>query len=106
MRNEHIIFLLLAVVLEVTANIMLKKSEGFRRPWLGIFSIVAVLSAFGSLSRAIEGIDLGIAYALWGAMGLFMTVAAGWIFFQQRLNLRGWVGLGFLLSGIMLLKLV
>ena len=37
----HGAFLLLAVVLEILANILLKMSNGFKRLWLGILSLLA-----------------------------------------------------------------
>lgn len=39
-----------------------------------------------------KGIDLSIAYALWGGFGIAATIAAGWIMFGQRLNAKGWIG--------------
>lgn len=66
----HGAFLVLAVVLEILANILLKMSNGFKRYWLGILSLLAVLGAFSSLAQAVKGIELSIAYALWGRLGL------------------------------------
>ncbi|VEB69545.1 Spermidine export protein MdtI [Providencia rustigianii] len=91
----HAAFLILAVVLEIIANVLLKMSNGFKRYWLGILSLVAVLGAFSALAQAVKGIELSIAYALWGAFGIIATVAAGWILFNQRLNYKGWGGIVF-----------
>ncbi|KAA5903926.1 multidrug/spermidine efflux SMR transporter subunit MdtI, partial [Klebsiella pneumoniae] len=44
----------------------------------------AVLAAFSALSQAVKGIDLSVAYALWGGFGIAATLAAGWILFGQR----------------------
>lgn len=38
----------------------------FRRKAYGLLSIAAVLGAFSALSQAVKGIDLSVAYALWG----------------------------------------
>ncbi|WNN46242.1 MULTISPECIES: multidrug/spermidine efflux SMR transporter subunit MdtI [Winslowiella] len=105
MQAEHLLYLLLAVVLEIIANIMLKKSEGFRRWGYGVLSLLAVLGAFSALAQAVKGIDLAVAYALWGGLGIAATVAAGWILFNQRLNKKGWIGLIVLLAGMVMLKL-
>ncbi|BBG58802.1 MULTISPECIES: multidrug/spermidine efflux SMR transporter subunit MdtI [Providencia] len=101
----HAAFLILAVVLEIIANVLLKMSNGFKRYWLGILSLVAVLGAFSALAQAVKGIELSIAYALWGAFGIIATVAAGWILFNQRLNYKGWGGIVFLLVGMVLIKM-
>ena len=101
----HIAFLILAVILEIIANILLKMSDGFRRVWLGILSLLSVLGAFSALAQAVKGIELSVAYALWGGFGIAATVAAGWFLFNQRLNYKGWVGLILLLAGMVLIKL-
>lgn len=101
----HIAFLILAVILEIIANILLKMSDGFRRVWLGILSLLSVLGAFSALAQAVKGIELSVAYALWGGFGIAATVAAGWFLFNQRLNYKGWVGLILLLAGMVMIKL-
>ncbi|HBV40208.1 MAG TPA: multidrug/spermidine transporter subunit MdtI [Erwinia sp.] len=105
LNGTHIAWLALAVVLEIVANVFLKYSNGFRRPLYGLSSIVAVLAAFTALAQAVKGIDLSVAYALWGGAGMLATATAGWILFDQRLNGRGWFGLGVLLVGMVLIKL-
>lgn len=100
----HIAWLVLAVVLEIAANIFLKYSNGFRRPLFGVLSLAAVLAAFSALAQAVKGFDLTVAYALWGGLGLVATVAAGWILFGQRLSRVGWLGVALLLAGMVLIK--
>ncbi|WP_422732323.1 multidrug/spermidine efflux SMR transporter subunit MdtI [Leclercia pneumoniae] len=101
----HAAWLALAIVLEIVANIFLKFSDGFRRKLQGLLSIAAVLGAFSALSQAVKGIDLSVAYALWGGFGIAATLAAGWILFGQRLNHKGWVGLVLLIAGMVMIKL-
>lgn len=101
----HIAYLLLAVILEIGANILLKMSDGFRRKWIGALSLLAVLAAFSALAQAVKGIELSVAYALWGGFGIAATMAAGWIMFNQRLNSKGWIGLALLLLGMVMIKL-
>lgn len=102
---SHLLWLGLAILLEIAANIFLKYSDGFKKPLMGIASLASVLLAFSALSQAVEGIDLSVAYALWGGFGIAATVAAGWVLFGQRLNARGWAGLSLLLAGMILIKL-
>lgn len=95
----------LAIVLEVIANLLLKYSDGFRKRLLGVTSILCVLGAFTALSQAVRGIELSVAYAVWGGFGILATVAMGWALFGQRLVWRGWLGLAMLVLGMGLLKL-
>ncbi|UVK77262.1 MAG: multidrug/spermidine efflux pump membrane subunit MdtI [Sodalis sp. Fse] len=101
----HTGFLAIAVLLEIFANILLKLSDGFRKIWLGLLSLLVVLGAFSALSQAVKGIDLSVAYALWGGFGIAATIAAGWIMFNQRLSGRGWIGLVLLLIGMVIIKM-
>ena len=101
----HAAWLGLAIVLEILANVLLKFSDGFRRKLYGLMSIAAVLGAFSALSQAVKGIDLSVAYALWGGFGIAATIAAGWVLFGQRLNHKGWAGLLLLVVGMVLIKL-
>ncbi|HEX4502666.1 MAG TPA: multidrug/spermidine efflux SMR transporter subunit MdtI [Scandinavium sp.] len=94
-----------AIVLEIAANIFLKFSDGFRRKVYGLLSLAAVLAAFSALSQAVKGIDLSVAYAIWGGFGVVATLAAGWILFGQRLNYKGWIGLALLIAGMVMIKL-
>ncbi|MFW0765887.1 multidrug/spermidine efflux SMR transporter subunit MdtI [Trabulsiella odontotermitis] len=101
----HGAWLALAIVLEIVANVFLKFSDGFRRKTYGILSLVAVLAAFSALSQAVKGIDLSVAYALWGGFGIAATLAAGWVLFGQRLNGKGWAGVILLILGMVMIKL-
>lgn len=101
----HAIWLAIAIVLEIIANVFLKFSDGFRRKVYGILSLAAVLGAFSALSQAVKGIDLSVAYALWGGFGIAATIAAGWVLFGQRLNNKGWAGVILLVAGMVLIKL-
>ncbi|MBJ6389149.1 multidrug/spermidine efflux SMR transporter subunit MdtI [Enterobacter hormaechei] len=101
----HAAWLAFAIVLEIIANVFLKFSDGFRRKAYGLLSIAAVLGAFSALSQAVKGIDLSVAYALWGGFGIAATLSAGWIMFGQRLNHKGWIGLVLLLAGMIMIKL-
>ncbi|ENF8975641.1 multidrug/spermidine efflux SMR transporter subunit MdtI [Escherichia coli] len=98
----HAAWLALAIVLEIVANVFLKFSDGLI---FGLLSLAAVLAAFSALSQAVKGIDLSVAYALWGGFGIAATLAAGWILFGQRLNRKGWIGLVLLLAGMIMVKL-
>ncbi|QTF10159.1 multidrug/spermidine efflux SMR transporter subunit MdtI [Brenneria izadpanahii] len=100
----HALFLALAIMLEILANILLKQSDGFRRRKLGIFSLLCVLGAFAALSQAVRGIDLAVAYALWGGFGILATLIAGWVMYNQRLTPTGWLGILLLLIGMTLIK--
>ncbi|WP_323016764.1 multidrug/spermidine efflux SMR transporter subunit MdtI [Castellaniella sp.] len=101
----HYVFMAAAIVLEVAANVFIKYSDGFRRRALGMLGIASILVSFTALSQAVKGIDLSIAYALWGGMGIVLTAISGLVLFRQRLGRLGWLGIASIVSGVVLLKL-
>ncbi|MEG1769116.1 MAG: SMR family transporter, partial [Comamonas sp.] len=71
----HYVYMVVAVLLEVAANIFIKHSAGWRRKGWGMLGIVSVLASFTALSQAVQGMDLSVAYALWGGAGIVLTTA-------------------------------
>ncbi len=101
----HAIYLLIAIVLEIAANVLMKLSHGFERKTPAVIAILCVLAAFTCLSFAIRGIQLSVAYGIWGGVGLIATAILGITLFGERLRLTGWAGLVFIIIGVWLLKL-
>lgn len=101
----HFIFLILAALLDVLANIFLKYSNGFKKICFGLLSILFVLIAFSCLAKAVRFIDLTVAYSLWGGLGVIATATAGLLLFNQQLNWRGWLGMVGLIFSMTMIKL-
>ncbi len=94
------IFLFCAVALDVVANIALKLSKGFQKRGYGMAAIVCVLSAFACLAQALYEIDLSTAYALWGVLGICLTLLCDYFMFGQKLGRLGWAGISCMLFGV------
>lgn len=101
-----IIYLLLAVATDVIANIFLKKSNGFHNKTYGFASLALIGVAFLFLAQALLTLDLSIAYATWGALGILATTCVDKAFFGLRIKPLGFVGIATMISGIVLLKMV
>ncbi len=93
-----------SAALDVGANMLLDKSDGFRNKKLGFLAIFMVCGAFTLLAQVTKTIELTVAYVTWGAMAILGTVACGRIFLGQRLNWRGWLGLVVIVASIAILK--
>lgn len=101
-----IIYLLLAVATDVIANIFLKKSNGFHNKKYGFASLALIGVAFLFLAQALLTLDLSIAYAVWGALGILLTTCVDKAFFGLRIKPLGFAGIATMISGIVLLKMV
>ena len=97
-------FVLLAAVLDILANLLLARSHGFRRKLMGLAALTLAGGAFYALSLAVRHMDLAVAYALWGSFGILGTSLGGWIFFRQRLRPVAFLGIGVLITGMLLLR--
>jgi spermidine export protein MdtI len=100
------LWLLLAVALEIGGTYLLKLSNGMTRRSMGAGGIVLVMGAFAALAQAIEGMDLSVAYAVWGGAGLVITAIIGALVFGQRIRPVGWLGILLVVGGVVALKMV
>jgi len=99
-------WLALAVLLEVVGNVLLKLSDGLSRRLIGAVGLLLVVSAFAALAQAIRGMDVSVAYAIWGGAGLVITAIVGALVFGQRIKPVGWAGISLVLAGVAALKLL
>lgn len=56
------------------------------------------------MAQALVTLDLSIAYAVWGALGILLTTCVDKAFFGLRIKPLGFVGIATMISGIVLLK--
>jgi spermidine export protein MdtI len=106
MTVNPVAWLALAVVLEVCGTCLLKLSDGMKRRIAGATGILLVIGAFAALAQAIQGMDLSVAYAVWGGAGLVITSVLGALAFGQRIRPSGWAGIGLVVAGVAALKLL
>lgn len=96
---------ILAAVLDIAANVLVARSEGFSVKRYGFGALGLVFLAFTCLAFAVRGLDLSVAYAMWGALGVLGTSLMGWLFLGQRLRAPAWLGIALVAGGISLLHL-
>ncbi|MGV1004274.1 MAG: SMR family transporter [Candidatus Nanopelagicales bacterium] len=94
-----------AAALDIVANMLVAKSDGFRQWKPGVAALVMVGLAFLSLSLAVRSMDLSVAYAMWGGFGILGTSLGGWMLFGQKVKPTAWLGMALLIGGIVALHL-
>lgn len=97
--------LALAIISEVIGSTFLVKSEGFTKPWPSIAVVVLYVIAFYLLSQVIKVIPLGIAYAIWAGVGIVLTAIIGYFLFRQSLDWAAMIGIGLIISGVVVINL-
>ena len=95
----------LAIISEVTGSTFLVKSEGFTKLWPSLAVVVLFSIAFYLLSQVIKVIPLGIAYAIWAGVGIVLTALIGFFVFRQSLDVAAMVGIGLIVSGVVVINL-
>lgn len=80
-------YLLVAGVFEVFFAISLKAADNFTRFWPVVGFIVGAIASLYFLSKAMQTIPIGTAYAVWTGVGSVGTVILGIVFYHDPLNL-------------------
>lgn len=95
-----------AIALEVTGSSLLQKSQQFSKlmPTIGLALCFAASLYF--LSIALKTIPLGVAYAIWGGLGIVLTAMVSVVVFRMTLDLAAIVGIGLIVSGVLVMNLL
>lgn len=100
------LILIVAGLFEMGWAIGLKYSQGFTKPIPGMFTIVGMIASFYFLALSLKSIPLGTAYAIWTGIGTVGTVTLGIVLFKEPIYITKLVFIGFILVGIVGLKVV
>jgi small multidrug resistance pump len=101
----HWIYLAIAIVAEVMGTSFLKASAGFTKPLPSLAVVAGYGLAFFFLSRTLDTLPVGVAYAVWSGAGVTLVAAIGWLFMGQKLDLAALVGMGLIVTGVVVLNL-
>ncbi|WP_435980682.1 DMT family transporter [Psychrobacter sp. DM4] len=96
-------FLALAIVFEVLGTTFLVKSEQFTRLMPTVLMAVLYIGSFYFLSQTLKTIPLGIAYAIWGGVGIVLTAIIGFVIFKQSIDLPAILGIILIISGVVVI---
>ncbi|PHQ65069.1 MAG: QacE family quaternary ammonium compound efflux SMR transporter [Sulfurimonas sp.] len=99
-------YLLLAGVLEVGFASMIKLTDNFTKLVPTIIFVIFAVSSFYSLTKAVDTLPIGTAYAIWTGIGAFGTIIIGIIFYNEPATLLRLFFLFTLVASIIGLKLV
>ena len=103
---NHWVYLITAIVSEVIATSALKASTGFTKPLPSVVVVIGYLVSFYFLSLTLKTIPVGIAYAIWSGVGVVLISVVAWLLYGQRLDLPALIGMGLIISGVMVINLI
>ena len=101
----HYLYLVIAVAAETIGTTALQASNQFTRFWPSVLVVLAYAVAFYFLGVVLKYIPVGIAYAIWSGLGIVLIALIGFAVFGQRLDLPALLGLGMIISGIVVIQI-
>lgn len=99
------VYLICAGILEIVWATAMKKSLGFTVLVPSLVTVMTMVGSFALLAVAMRSLPLGTAYAIWTGIGALGTFAVGLVFLGDALNLQRMIAAGFILAGLLLMKL-
>lgn len=99
------ILLMLAGVEEVISVVAMKYVDGFKRKIPIIVLVVGFFFSVSCLAYAMKVIPVGVAYAVWAAMGAVGIALVGRIWFKEKLSKGQTISLSVLILGVIALRL-
>jgi quaternary ammonium compound-resistance protein SugE len=97
-------YLCLAGVFEIIFATLLKMIEGFTKPIPSALFVISLFISFYLLTKSIEKIPLGTAYAVWTGIGVIGTVIVGIVYYKESATMLKMLFLITLISSIIGLK--
>ncbi|KIL52186.1 DMT family transporter [Jeotgalibacillus soli] len=100
------IYLIAGGLTEIVWALGLKFAEGFTKPIPSVITLIFIVISFFLFSKAMKGIPVGTAYAVFTGIGAAGTAIVGMFIFGELISLGKVFFLLLLISGIVGLKLV
>ncbi len=102
---QYYLYLAIAIIGELIGTTCLKYSAGFTKLIPTLSTIAAYTICFFFFSRALNGINLNIAYATWSALGIVVATLLSVFLFSEQITPMGITGTVILIIGVVILNL-
>ena len=101
--NSYLL-LALGIVFEVAGTMLLPLSQNFTKilPTAGI--AIFYMASFYCLTFSVRVIPIGVLYATWSGMGIFLITVFGYLIYQQSVNWQTILGLFLIIIGVILVN--
>ena len=99
------LFLIAAIAFEAFGTYMLELSKQFTRVVPTIAMLAGYVLSLYLLSFALRSIPIGIAYAIWSALGIVFITLIGIFAFKQTPDVPAYIGLALIMAGVIVINL-
>lgn len=98
-------WLAIAIIAEVIATSTMRATHGFTRIGPSLLTVIGYAIAFYCLSRTLESVPTGVAYAIWSGVGIVLVAGIAWVWQGQRLDGPAMVGMALIIAGVIVMNL-
>jgi small multidrug resistance pump len=99
------LYLVLAIVLEVSGTTSMKLSQGFTQTLPSVLMFLFYGLSLAALTLALKSIDVSMAYAIWSGLGTALIATVGVVWLKEPLNTLKIVSLLLIIIGVIGLNL-
>lgn len=99
------IYLTIAIIAEVIATSLLKSTEEFTKLIPSVIVVVSYLLSFYFLTLTLRSIPVGITYAIWAGLGIFLVTVIAAFLHKQIPDIPSMIGMGLIISGVVVIHL-
>ena len=99
------LYLILAIIFEVTGTTFMKLSNGFMKLVPSVMMFVFYILSLVVLTYALKKFDVSVAYAIWAGVGTALITIVGFIFFKEPITLMRIGSVLFIIIGVVGLHL-
>jgi small multidrug resistance pump len=96
--------LFLAIVFEVIATSSLKATEQFTKLVPSAVVVIGYGAAFYFFSVSLKSVPVGLAYAVWSALGIVLVTIAGVFLYKQVPDLPALLGMALIITGVIVIQ--
>ena len=100
------IILIIAVILGTAANGFAKGAQGFTLIFPSILTAITIVGCMYALSIVMKSIPVGITYASFAGLCIIATTIIGMYKFNQMPDFYTVIGLGLIISGVLIVNLL
>jgi small multidrug resistance pump len=94
-----------AIAAEVLATSLLRRTAGFTVLWPSVVVVAGYVVSFLLLAQVVKTVPVGLAYAIWSAVGTLLVMAIGATFLGQSVTVWQGIGAGLVVAGVVLIHL-
>ena len=99
------VYLISAILLEVSGTVSMKFSEGLTKTVPSILIFIFYGLSLSLLTLALKSIPVSLAYAIWSGIGTALIAVIGFAYFQESFTTLKCLGIILIISGVVLINL-